>query len=104
MRELNICRNLFPFSGFLKAELGSCSLASPPCKAHLGADANDGGGDGGEHCHHHSHMTVLKTPEYEDVEDGEEREGDEVEEDEVHPRDVDLNVVRILAQTFYQPR
>ena len=42
-------------------------------------------------------------PEYEDVEDGEEREGDEVEEDEVHPCDVDLNVVRILAQTFIGP-
>ena len=36
-------------------------------------------------------------PEYEDIEDCKEGERDEVEEDEVHPGDVDLNVVRILA-------
>ena len=65
------CGNLFLFSGFLKAELGSCSLSSPPCKAQIGADADDGddgggehgggggGGGGGEHRHHHLHKTVL---------------------------------------------
>ena len=40
-------------------------------------------------------------PEYEDIEDGKKGEGDEVEEYEVHPGDVDLNVIRILAQKFF---
>ena len=43
-------------------------------------------------------------PEYENVEDGKKGEGDEVEENQVHPCDVDLNVVRILAQKFCQSR
>lgn len=50
-------------------------------------------------------MTVVNNvdyhmgqPEYENIEDSKEGEGDEVEEDEIHPGDVDLNVVRILAR------
>ena len=42
--------------------------------------------------------TDNQRPEYQDVKDSKQGEGDEVEEDEIHPGDVDLNVVRILAR------
>ena len=42
----------------------------------------------------------IPRPEYQDVKDGKQGEGDEVEEDQVHPGYVDLDVVRVLSEAF----
>ena len=42
----------------------------------------------------------VQRPEYQDVKDSKQGEGDEVEEDQVHPGYVDLDVVRVLSEAF----
>ena len=42
----------------------------------------------------------VQRPEYQDVKDSKQGEGDEVEEDQVHPGYVDLDVVRVLTEAF----
>ena len=42
----------------------------------------------------------VQRPEYQDVKDSKQGEGDEVEEDQVHPGYVDLDVVRVLSESF----
>ena len=42
----------------------------------------------------------VQRPEYQNVKDSKQGEGDEVEEDQVHPGYVDLDVVRVLSEAF----